>query len=664
MVQSFKVIENTLIPLSDGRRLSARIWVPDTASSHPVPAILEYLPYRKRDGTAQRDDCTYPGFAKAGYAGVRVDISGTGESDGDYDDEYSPRELADGLEVIAWIAGQDWCDGNVGMMGISWGGFNSLQLAALRPPALKAVISIGSTVDRYNNDIHYKNGCHLYSNFSWSSVMLCFASRPPDPKLVGARWKEMWLHRLQTQPFPLEIWLEHQRRDDYWRHGSISEDYGAIVIPVLIMSGWADGYINAPPTLAEHGESIVKAINGPWIHKYPHFAWPRPRMDFVGRAVDWWDRWLKGVENGVEQLPAYTAFMQENVRPGGRREQEEGKWVAEAEWPSTAIAERRLFPTRSGGLADEIQPDARRSISSPEDCGTRCGEFFTLKPDSETSGDQREDDAGSLIFETGPLSDPLQFLGRPVMNLDIAIDQPNGNIAVRLIDVHPDGTGHRVSWNVLNLAHRRSHESPEAMQPGQREEISISLNHCAYRFLPGHRIRVAISTAYWPMIMPSPYRVNATVVLGEYSFLTLPVRLDESALKVDEPTDPDPLPKYRNHRPADHRRVVEKDLQAGVTRYRVFDDTGEDEIPDHGMRLRHTHEECWSIKPDDPLSATATSTYSCFMQRDDWQIRTVSISNLRCDRERYYLDAKVLAYEDDKLVNERSWERVIDRDWT
>ena len=187
----FKVIENEWIPLPDGRRLSSRIWIPENAEKKPVPAILEYLPYRKRDGTAQRDESTYPAFAESGYAGVRVDISGTGESDGDFDDEYSPRELADACEVIEWISKQPWCDGNLGMMGISWGGFNSLQVAALRPSALKAIISIGSTVDRYNDDIHYKNGCLLYSNFSWSSVMLCYASRPPDPELFGKNWKEI-----------------------------------------------------------------------------------------------------------------------------------------------------------------------------------------------------------------------------------------------------------------------------------------------------------------------------------------------------------------------------------------------------------------------------------------------------------------------------------------
>ena len=347
-------LENIFIPLDGGRHLSARIWLPDGASGSPVPAILEYLPYRKRDGTAYRDEGNYPVFAEAGYAGVRVDISGTGESDGDFDDEYSPRELADALEVIDWIASQPWCDGNLGMMGISWGGFNSLQVAALQPAPLKAVIAVGTTVDRYNDDIHYKNGCHLYSNFMWSSTMLCYTSRPPDPLLVGDRWKEMWKHRLDTQPYPMEIWLAHQRRDEYWKHGSVGENYEDIRIPSLVISGWADLYINAPPAMAANNR-LSRAINGPWIHKYPHIAWPKPGMDFLAQAICWWNQWLRGQDSQVMQTPAYTAYISEGVRPGGFRDFEPGRWVAEDNWPSANISTSTLYLTADHALRSQPQ---------------------------------------------------------------------------------------------------------------------------------------------------------------------------------------------------------------------------------------------------------------------------------------------------------------------
>lgn len=262
--RGFTTIENEWIILKDGTRLAARIWMPDGAEKDPVPAVFEFLPYRKRDGTSLRDESTYPVFAAAGIAGVRVDIRGSGESGGVIDGEYTECELANACELIAWIAAQPWSNGSIGMMGISWGGFNSLQVAALRPPALKAVISIASTVDRYNDDIHYKNGCHLSAQLSWAATMLGYQSRPPDPALVGERWKEMWLERLAGEPFFMEEWLAHQRRDDFWRHGSISEDFSSVQIPTLVIAGWADGYRNTPLMAVEGLGKKAKALIGPW----------------------------------------------------------------------------------------------------------------------------------------------------------------------------------------------------------------------------------------------------------------------------------------------------------------------------------------------------------------------------------------------------------------
>ncbi len=659
---NFTVLENEWIPLADGRKLSARIWMPNSDDKAPVPAILEYLPYRKRDGTAPRDESTYPAFAKAGYAGVRVDISGTGESDGDFDDEYSERELSDGCEVIEWIARQSWCSGNIGMMGISWGGFNSLQVAALQPPALKAIISIGSTVDRYNDDIHYKNGGLLSSNFNWSSVMLCYASRPPDPVLVGDRWKEMWLHRLNTQPFPLEIWLDHQRKDDYWKHGSIGENYDAVKIPALVISGWADGYINAPPAAAANLSKNCKAINGPWIHKYPHFAWPKPRMDFLGEAIRWWDRWLKDIDNDVEALPTYRAYISENVKPLLRREEEAGRWVAENSWPFENIQPRQFYLATSNQLLDMPGTKHEISLRSPLDCGTACGEIFTLKPESEMPGDQGLDDAVSLIFDTDELDQPIEILGRPKLCLNISVDKPLANIIVRLNDIHPDGIVNRVSWGVLNLAHRDGNENPQPMTPGITEAVEIELNECGYRFLPGHKIRVALSTNYWPMILPPPEIVTAKITLGSNTSFSLPVRPGDDRIEIAEPENANPLPVYNNHSPPETRRWVERDLQTGVTHYQLIDDTGEDEMPDHGLRTRHYHHECWSIKTNDPLSCHATSQYICWMNRDDWSIRTESDSSYSCDSENFYIKATVTAYESDIQVNQRHWKKTIKRD--
>ena len=660
----FTIIEHCLIPMDDGRQLSARLWLPDGVEHNPVPAIVEYLPYRKRDATVARDNSTYPVFAQAGYAGVRVDIAGTGESDGIFDDEYSERELSDGVAVIEWVAAQPWCTGKVGMMGISWGGFNSLQIAALQPKPLHAVIAIGTTVDRYNDDIHYKNGCLLNTNFWWSNVMACYIARPPDPELLGSKWRALWKLRLRTQPFPLEHWLAHPRRDAYWRHGSVGEQYSDMHTPALVISGWADGYKNAPPNTAAHFSGCTKAINGPWMHHYPHFALPHPRLDFHQEAIKWWDHWLKDVDNGAAELPAYRAYIAQNIRPESpERDTEAGYWVAEPVWPSPDITATQFNPNHTGGLTQNAVPDASVSICSPLDCGTACGEFFPLQTGAELSGDQRTDDAGSLVFDTPPLSEALEILGRPVLQVRVAIDQPTGYLAVRLVDVHPDGVGHRVSWGVLNLAHRSSYSEPSPVTQGQAVDITIVLDECGYKFLPNHKIRLALSTSYWPMIMPPPAIVTATVTLGENTFFKLPVRnKTNGTYPVSPPHDPNTLPVYPLLREPHNEREITRDLHQRTTLYRVRADTGETKIPEHGMCLRHHHESTYTVAWDDPLRTRAHSVYTSLMSRDNWQVRVQAESTLTVDAQFFYLRAKVTAYENGRLASERHWQKAFPRD--
>ena len=293
--KAVRVIEHTLIPLKDGTMLAARIWLPDDAEQNPVPAILEYLPYRKRDGTYERDALTHPYLAGHGYAGVRVDLRGCGESTGLLFDEYAQQEQDDGVEVIAWLAAQPWCNGSVGMMGISWGGFNGLQIAARRPPALKAIVTICSTDDRYADDAHYMGGTFLTTaGLEWAFFFFSLMCLPPDPALVGDSWRAMWLERLQNIPLFQENWLQHQRRDAYWKHGSVCEDYTAIQCPVYAVGGWTDGYKNAIPRLLEGLKVPRKGLIGPWAHAYPHFALPGPQIGFLQEILRWWDHWLKG----------------------------------------------------------------------------------------------------------------------------------------------------------------------------------------------------------------------------------------------------------------------------------------------------------------------------------------------------------------------------------
>ncbi len=662
-IRPFQVIENQWIILKDGTRLAARIWMPDGAEADPVPAVFEFLPYRKRDGTCLRDESTYPSFAEAGIAGVRVDIRGSGESDGVIDGEYTPLELANACELIAWIAEQPWSNGSVGMMGISWGGFNCLQVAAMRPPALKAVISIASTTDRYNDDIHYKDGCHLSAQLSWAATMQGYQARSPDPALVGDRWKEMWLERLENEPFFMEEWLSHQRRDDFWKHGSICEDFSAFQVPALVIAGWADGYRNTPLKAVEGLGPKAKALIGPWVHKYPHFAWPKPRADFLGEAIRWWNRWLRDETNGIEDTPQVRAYIMDGIRPAPRRDFDPGRWIAKATWSEP---EYQSFVIDAHGALVTGKPAGAGAgdifLKSPLDTGTASGEWFTLKPDAEMAIDQRSDDAGSLCFETAPLTQDVDYLGRPVLTLEVACDANWANLIARVVDVHPDGTAYRVSFGVLNLAHRESNENPKAMPHGEKVKVTVTLDACGYRFRAGHRIRVALSTAYWPMVLPAPFDPGLTVDTASLS-LALPLLGAHDEITVKEPDNPDPLPKYINHEPGETQRQVLRDLSGNSTTYYLLEDTGLSEHPDTGLSTRQIREEAWSITPGDPLSMSGTSTWTCDMVRPGWTVRSVATSTMTCTETEWLIEARVTAHEGDALVFERHFERRIARDF-
>ena len=646
------------IVMPDGCRLSARIWMPADAERHPVPAILEHLPYRKRDGTTARDALTHPYFAGHGYACIRVDMRGNGDSEGLMEDEYTVQELRDACDVIGWAAAQPWCSGTVGMMGISWGGFNALQVAALRPPALKAIVTLCSTVDRYADDIHFKGGCLLNENLGWSANMMSYSSRPPDPALVGERWREMWLERLEAMPLLAETWLSHQTRNAYWKHGSVCEDYAAIEAAVLTIGGWHDGYRNTPSHLVANLQAPAKGIVGPWIHKYPHIAKPEPAIGFLQEALRWWDRWLKGIDTGVEDDPAMRMWLMDSVRPAQWHPVRPGRWIAEAEWPSPAISTRRLHLTEAG-LAETAAP-LSRTVASPQDCGLAAGEYFPFNFGPELPDDQQPDDKLSACFDAAPLAQALDIVGAPTLEVEFTCDRPQANLCVRLCDVHPDGASELICYGLLNLTHRNSHERPVPLPPDAETHATVVLDQIAYRIPAGHRLRIAISTAYWPMMWPSP---EAAAVTLQACALSLPVRPqsdgDECTFASPEGASPWQVETLR---PATSNREVRRDADGGVVTVAVTEDFGELRDLDHGLVNGSSMSERWSIHPDDPLSARAEIEWEQTLSRGDWSVRTIATHGMRSTAAEFHIAATLRAYEGTTLVFEREWERRLPRD--
>ncbi|MCP5080116.1 MAG: CocE/NonD family hydrolase [Alphaproteobacteria bacterium] len=651
--RTVKETENLWITLSDGCRVAARTWMPEDAEARPVPAILEFLPYRKRDGTAVRDELTHPYFAGYGYACLRVDMRGNGESDGLMADEYAAQEQEDCLELIEWIAAQPWCSGTVGMIGISWGGFNGLQVAWHQPEPLKAVITICSTDDRYSDDIHYKGGCILNENLGWAATMLSYSSRPADPALVGEEWRGNWLNRLENNPLLALTWLGHPWRDDYWKHGSICEDFSRIKAAVLAVGGWGDAYSNTVPRLVNGLSSPVKGIIGPWAHKYPHFAIPEPRIGFLQEALRWWDHWLKGEETGVTDDPAMRSYIQDSLPPKTMYEERPGRWVEDDGWPGSNAAVR-TYNLGPGVLSETATEDAKLEISSPVTTGRDGGEYCAIWLGPDFPGDQASDDDGSLCFDTEPAGEAMDVFGAPAVELELSSDKPVGQVIVRLNDVSPAGDVARITYGALNLCHRGSHETPEPLAPGKVYRIRVQLDDIAWRLPAGHALRLAVSTCYWPLIWPAPEQATLTVHTQGSTFY-LPVRADlnDATQPFQPPESAQPL-ALGNLR--EGKNVREWSTQGSVHTLSIVDDFGEDKDLTHGLISGSVGRETYTISDADPLSARATTHWTQTLSREDgWSVRIETFQEMWADGSHFHINARIEAYEGDELVFEKAW---------
>ena len=409
------------------------------------------------------------------------------------------------------------------MMGKSWGGFNSLEVAALQPPALKAIITVCSSDDRYSDDVHYKGGCVLSTDMlGWSTTMLAWNARPPDPAVLGESWRDRWLERLEQTPLMVQEWISHQHRDAYWKHGSICEDYSAVQCAVYAVGGWADPYSNAIPRMLSGLTCPRKALIGPWAHEYPQRALPGPQIGFAQECLRWWDYWLKNIENGIMEEPQLRAWMPDSISPSTHYEDRPGRWVAEEKWPPKNNESQTWYLNRNG-LNQNVDTDKPMHFPTSQTVGLNAGVWFPMGAAGEFPGDQRSADSGSLCFTSEAFYEGMEILGNPEATVMLSADQTEGLLAARLCDIAPDGSSLLVSWGLLNLTHRNGHEKPEL---GSRRKFTakIQLNACAHALKSGHRWRLSLSSAYFPHAWPSSKLTKLKIFPGIDTYLNLPFR--------------------------------------------------------------------------------------------------------------------------------------------
>jgi putative CocE/NonD family hydrolase len=648
--------EDVRVPLPDGTSLHARVWRPLT--DEPVPALLEYLPDRLTDWTAPRDAQRHPWYAGHGYASVRVDARGHGNSEGLPTDAHSAQEAADGVEVVRWLAAQPWCDGKVGMFGISRGGLGSLRIAALAPEPLKAIVMVCATDDRYDNDVHYLGGSVLAAEMhAGAATMLAFVARPPDPRYAGEAWRELWLRRLeQVEPF-LHTWLGHQTRDAYWRDGGVREDYGAIRAAVLAVGGWHDPYRDTVLRLVEHlPADRVRGLIGPWSHQYPDRGLPPgPAIGFLQETLRWWDHWLKDADTGVLAEPLLRAYVSDSHRPATTYPALPGRWVGEPAWPSPNVTP----------ITYAFQ-GAPTLVRSPLHTGLDAGRFLPRGGDADLPPDQREEDARSACFEFA-VPEETWVLGRPRVRLRLTCEVPRGQVIARLCDVAPDGASTLVTRGVLNLSARRGPDRAVPWEPGATEDVTFELAGIGHAFAPGHRIRLAVSSMYWPWIWPQPDSVAGFTLDPAGSTLELPVRAREvaGAIAFEEPEQAAPLgvsvpATLDEPRP---ERLVVRDVAEGEWRLEVGPGDGGTRMYPDGLECTEVARETYTVREDDPLSPRARSDWSIRLHRPDvaWDTTVRTRSEISCDAHSFMSVNEVICTDGEEVVFHRTWEKRIPR---
>lgn len=659
-------IETLWIIMDDGCRLAARIWLPEDAETNPVPAILDYVPYRRRDGIAISDASRQPYIAGHGYAMVRVDIRGTGDSEGIMQDEYTHLEQEDICTIIAWLAEQLWCSGNVGMWGISWGGFNALQVAAKCPPALKAIITLCASDDRYADDAHYLGGCLIEANLRWGTRLLSETARPPDPQVVGEKWREIWMNRLDNLRLFPETWMQHQTRDEYWKHGSVCETFADIKAAVFAVGGWSDAYVNSVGTTLAGVPSSKLGLIGPWGHDYPHEARPGPAIGFLQEALRWWDYWLKGIDTGIMNEPMLRTWALDSARPSVSYTERAGNWVSNNSWPANNANDKTFYLNADGlGVSEGIDGNEGEPLThqSPLTVGIEGGEWNVWGSGAEFAGDQRPDDGQSLCFDTPALNSDLALFGGASLTLSFSVDQPVALVAVRLCDVWPDGASNRITFGIRNLTHVDNHEFPRTLEPNKVYTTTILLRDIAYTIPSGHRLRLAISTSYWPLVWPSPKPVTISVQAGT-SRLILPLRTEGSdnySIPVFEPPMGSRLVEHRVVVAPNSTRNISRELNNEKTKYRVNRDPGISWLADTDIVCGSRGEAEFEISSNDPLSAKHTERATQILERGDWRIRIEAETVLTATENEFLLSGMLEAYEGDERVAVKNWYHKIPR---
>ena len=650
------------IPMADGKRLAADLYVPTGgAANERFPVLLEDLPYRKTEARG-RNWPLYSYFVARGYIVARVDIRGTGNSEGTLvPHEYSDIEQQDGEVLIDWLSKQPWSTGKVGMFGISWGGFNAIQMAGRNPPALKAFIAVDATDDLYQEDVHYIDGImHLDS---WEMSQELDNARPgaPDYRIDDANFRE----RFDTPPWML-TWKRQQRDGPFWDRASWRDRQSRITVPGYYIGGWYDGYRDVIPRALEHAGGPVKAMIGPWSHAWPHEPYPRPGMEWRREAVRWFDHWLKDIDTGIMGEPRFAVYVRDWHPPGPYLDTAPGRWRWEEGWPIPRVKSRVWHLRDSHTLGAPEREGRTHSLRYSPGTGIEAGGPVMWWGDA--AHDQRATDAFSLVYDSAPLTEEMEILGMPHVKLHVSADAPRANWFVKVSDVAPDGRVTQVAGAGFNGNHRRSARAPELLVPGEAFPLEIELHFTSWVFPKGHRIRVSVSNAQWPMMWPSPHPMTTTLAIGgeNGARVLLPV-VAPAKRPAPDFLAPEKSPKLAGFEhiddgnPSGYGEIseVRRNPQTGEV-VAVATNSGAQKFPwgeeRYLERIEHSTSEAH------PENTRMHGTHRLEVDLKNRKLRWEAELDFRSDSEAYHYDYVRRVFENGKLLREKRWTERFPRD--
>ncbi len=652
------------IVMDDGVRLAASFFLPGgDERGGPWPVLLEALPYRKDDLTASYRS-EYRRLCEEGHFAVaRLDLRGTGSSEGVAADEYASREQQDLGEVVGWLADQTWCTGAVGMYGTSYSGFNALQMAAVAPPALGAVCAIYATDDRYTDDVHFTGGAlRALDLVDYVLYMVAMNALPPVPEVYGGGWRDEWRRRAErTEPWMLR-WLAEQRDGPYWRHGSLrlgsrpgtTEGYERIGCPTMLVGGWADGYRNACLRTFAELRCPKKLVLGPWSHMSPSASLPGPRVDLLPEMIRWFDRHLRGARNGVDAEPPISVFVRRPTRPQADLDEHRGEWRSEATWP----------PERLTEVARHVVGEGTDTLDVRGDVGATAWISCAGRLPWGQPTDQRPDEVHSLVYSWEPETSEVEILGHPRLSARVMSSAPVAFLSVKLCNVLPDGTSVLVSRGLLNLAHRDSSVTPTPLDAGELYEIDVEMDATSWIFEAGHSVRLSIAGADWPNIWPPPSTAALTFDRSSIC-LRLPVLPAEPepvrAVPVFAPPSSDGDPHSAGSEVVEPVTwTIEHDVIARETRAVVAH--GSSYPAECGAEVRERYSGTASVSTDDPGDAEVAATARFEITWPEAAVTSEARLRLRSDAATYHVDIELDTTDGDDPVRSRRWSTDISRD--